>query len=164
MEEMIVKIMQLLKQEYKFFEVTNEKIASWIEFLGDIPQEQLYGATVAYISDGSDKVPTWGTIRKKALLLGDYDHLNVSASYAWGRILIKIKNKDFKLSDLETRALACTCDIFSLRRKDGSDLGFERSFFVRAYEELKSRELQKVIIPKQNVNLLESNNTKSLEN
>jgi hypothetical protein len=157
MEETIIRILQLLKQEFKFFDITDERVASWIEFLGDIEPDNLYRATVAYISEGGDKVPTWGMIRKKALLL-ENAHLSVSPSMAWGRVLLKIKSKEFKLTDLETRALACTCDLYNLRTMKASDLSYERNFFIKHYEELRNKEIQKVITVKQDFNLLESNN------
>lgn len=162
MEETILQILQQLKQEFKFFEITDGKVASWIEFLGDIPQEQLCAATIAYISDGGDKAPTWGIIRNKALLL-DNKRLSVTASTAWGRILLKIKNKDFKLTELESKALACTCDLYTLRTKNVSDLSYDRTFFIRHYEELRNMEIKKIVATPQVDNLLGGSDAKRLE-
>lgn len=161
MEETILQILQQLKQEFKFFEITDGKVASWIEFLGDIPQDQLYASTIAYISDGGDKAPTWGMIRNKALLLED-KALSVTASMAWGRVLFKIKNPKATLTALEQRALDCTCDIYSLRQKNVNDLSYDRTFFIRHYEELRNMEIKKIVATPQVDNLLGGSDVRRL--
>jgi hypothetical protein len=154
--------MQLFSVEYKNFEVSDLRKNLWCERLQGISPEAVLRAAMALIDEGHDYPPNIGKIKNKAILL-ENAHLSVSPSTAWGRVLLKIKSKEFKLSPLETKALACTCDLYNLRTMKASDLSYERNFFIKHYEELRNKEIQKVITVKQDFNLLESNNGQAKE-
>lgn len=161
MKKTISRVMQLFSTEYKGFEVSDIRNQLWCERLQNIRPEAVYQAAMALIDDGHDYPPNVGKLKNKAILI-ENKHLGVSASTGWGHVLIKIKNKDFKLTELETKALACTCDLYTLRTKNVSDLSYDRTFFIRHYEELRKKEVQKVVLG-QSDNLLESGEVKRLE-
>lgn len=115
------------------------------------------------ISDeGEPYPPTIGKIKQKALL-NENKHLSVSASTAWGHVAIKIEHRDFKLTDLELRAVNCTCKIPDLRMLNVNELGYQRNFFMTHYEELRNMEIKKIVATPQVDNLLGSSDARRLE-
>jgi len=142
----ITQAMQLLLTNFSMFKITTDKIKLWEEILSDIDSELVLTACLNLVaSHDSQYPPSLALVRKTAILLRSGKLTQISAPEAWGHVLKKIANKNFKLSDLEKSALKNVGDIYSLRKKN--DLSFDRNFFIQSFNSELAKKIAIVTAP-----------------
>lgn len=159
-EKTVLVSMKIFAENYgSRFTMSTDKYKFWKQMLKGIDDEFILAAT--YHIAGSEKwPPEIASVRKQAIYLQNGEINAPEPSEAWGNILKKIQDKEFKLTALENMALKETSQIYNLRQS--TKLTSDRARFIDAYKGvLRRRDEEWLTLPE--VKAIAGKQTKQLE-
>lgn len=147
----VIKMMMVITEGWKGFEVSDAKVAIWHDLLKDLKFEAVLAGLKRLMSSGSSFAPSISEIRKEAVLLTLPSDFRLDLPSAWEEVRRAMK---FYGPDQEDEALAC---LSLLAKKTVQSLGWSRLFydepevirahFIRFFTEVRDNAFKELSSP-----------------